>query len=612
MGTDEPTSEATDTTEAAETPEADRSDSEADSDSGFEFGSDLETGMTSGFEFGVGSDTTPESATDIGTGTDEARETVGVDADTGTGERIGTNADADTESEPDSGTDTDADLSALLSSATLMLFVGSLGSLSRLLEQVLIGRVLSASVYGRVNVGIAVLGIASTIAMLGMKSGIPRYMSRFEDDQDVRGAWLTGTLIAIGAATVLAAGLLVNVDWVGAQFEEPVSPALLSLFVLALPFVVGMESVVGGIRGRENTIYRTYVRDLFYNGSRIVVLALLLVAGFGAVGAGYAYVVAAIGALVVGTLLLNRLVPLVGPIRTHAREMITYSLPLMIASTVSILLSQIDTLMLAGLVPSAAVGVYSAAYTLAAGVAVITSSFGFLYFPLTSRLDAGGNRGEIDRMYKVTTKWVYVVSFPAILCFLIFPDDLLLAVFGDYARGGTALAIVASGFFVSAAYGRSQDTLSAFGYTTAILAINVGAATLNIALNAALIPIYGIDGAAIASAVSYASLNGVALGILWYRSGINPFSRRSTKTFLLLPAVLLPATTALSTIFTVTLVTLFPFLVVAGLASIAVLAVTDCLQPEDEIPIELVEDRIGIRVPLIRRYIPEANGDRDD
>ena len=504
-------------------------------------------------------------------------------------------------------TDADDDLSALLSSATLMLFVGSLGSFSRLLEQILIGRVLSAGAYGRVNVGIAVLGIAATIATLGMTSGVPRYMSRFSDDRDVRGAWLTGALVTGIAATALTLALLPNLGRVGAQFAEPISAELLGLFVLSIPFVTGMRIAVGAIRGRENTIYRTYVRDLFYNISRVGLLAVLLFAGFGAIAAGYAYLLSAIAALVVAYYLFNRLFPIVGPFELHSREMLAYSLPLVVSSTVSILLSQIDTVMLGALVPSAAVGVYSAAYTLAAGVPVITSSFGFLYFPLTSRLDAGGQRDEINRLYKVTTKWVFVVAFPAVLLLTVFADNVLVAVFDDYARGATALAIVAAGFFTSAAYGRSQDTLSAFGYTTYILAINVGAAVLNIGLNAALIPVYGIDGAAVASAVSYVSLNGIALAIVWQRSGVNPLSKPSVKTFLVLPGLLFPAALALSQFVTLTLLTIVPFLVIAGVVSIFLLAVTNCLQAEDEIPIELVEDRIGVSIPLIRRYIPDAN-----
>ena len=63
----------------------------------------------------------------------------------------------------------------------------------------------------------------------------------------------------------------------------------------------------------------------------------------------------------------------------------------------------------------------------------------------------------------------------------------------------------------------------------------------------------------------------------------------------------------LSQFVTLTLLTIVPFLVIAGVVSIFLLAVTNCLQAEDEIPIELVEDRIGVSIPLIRRYIPDAN-----
>jgi O-antigen/teichoic acid export membrane protein len=501
------------------------------------------------------------------------------------------------------------DLSALLSSATLMLFIGSLGSFSRLLEQVLIGRVLSAGVYGRVNIGISVLGIATTVAGLGMTSGIPRFMSRYTDERDIRGAWVTGAVIAAIAALVLTAAMLANLEWISTQFEDPIGNDLLALFALSTPFVVGLNVAVGAIQGRENTIYRTYVRDLFYNGFRIVLLAGFLVAGAGAIAAGYAYVVSAVAALGVAYYLFDRLFPVIGPFRLHTREMVAYSLPLVVSSTVSILLSQIDTLMLGALVPAAQVGVYSAAYTLAAGVAVVASSFGFLYFPLTSRLDAGGRRGEINRMYKLTAKWVYVISFPVVLCFIAFAEDLLLAVFGDYAGGAVALAIVSTGFFISAAQGRCQDTLSAFGFTGYILLINVGTAVLDIVLNAALIPMYGINGAAAASAIAYVTLNGVALGVLWYKSGINPLSRRSAKTFLVLPAVLIPLSVVLARYVTLTLLTVVPFLALAGVASVALLALTGSLQAEDEIPIELIEDRLGVTIPLIRRYIPGAGSE---
>ena len=38
-----------------------------------------------------------------------------------------------------------------------------------------------------------------------------------------------------------------------------------------------------------------------------------------------------------------------------------------------------------------------------------------------------------------------------------------------------------------------------------------------------------------------------------------------------------------------------------------IVAATGCLQPEDKIPIAFVEDRIGIEVPLVRRFVPEPS-----
>lgn len=238
---------------------------------------------------------------------------------------------------------------------------------------------------------------------------------------------------------------------------------------------------------------------------------------------------------------------------------------------------------------------------------VITSSFGFMYYPLTARLDADGEHGEINRMYKLTAKWGFVVSFPAALCLIVFPDDILLAVFNDYARGSVALAILVISSFINVLYGRCQDTLSAFGYTTLILKINAATLVLNVILNATLIPPFGVDGAAVASAISFISLNTLAFAVLWRRSGIQPFSRWTVKTFVVLPAVLFPASIALSQFVRLSVLTIVPFLLLAGLASIALLAVTGSLQPEDKIPINLIENRLGIRIPIIQRYIPERH-----
>lgn len=501
----------------------------------------------------------------------------------------------------------DTNLSSLVSSSSLVL-VGSLfGASSKLIEQAIIGHTISTVAYGKVNVGIAMMMLCSTFAMVGFNEGIPRFMSRFDDERDERGIWISGIIITGIVAVVIALAISLNSGLVNRWMFPKGTPMLLPiLFAVTIPFYVGLRVAVSAIRGHENTIYRTYTYDLLYNGLRIgLLLVLLFAAGVGVLAAGYAYIIAAAVALVAAHFLLNRLLSLRGPFRTHTESLVRFSAPLVVASTVSALLAQVDKIMLGALANPAATGVYSYGYTLAAGVPVVLSIFGFLYLPLASRLDADENHTEVNRLYKVTTKWIYIAAFPMFLTFVAFSNDLVSAIFPKSTPESAAvLAILSIGFFVSAANGRCQDTLSAFGYTRIILVVNTIAAVLNIVLNIVLIRRYGVVGAALASALSFFTLNALAMVVLWKTSGISPFSRLTVRTFVLLPVILLPPALLLSRTISLSLFALPVFAVLVGLVSVVLVAVTGCLQPEDEIPVELVEDRLGVRIPLIRRYIP--------
>jgi len=497
-------------------------------------------------------------------------------------------------------------LAKLLGSASIV-FVGRLvGSASTVVERVIIGRLLTPAAYGEVSVALALLSFASTVAVVGLSQGVPRYVSRFDDERDRRGVWLSGVLVAGSLAVALAAVLYANVGFVaGALLERADSPRLLALFVLALPFVVGMRVAVGAMRGLGNTIYKTYAKDLLYPLVRIALVAALLSAGFGVVAAGYAYVAAAVLAFVVAHALLDRLLPLVGPVRTHVRETLRFSLPVLVSGFLATMLTWTDTLMLGYFQPSAAVGHYAAAYPIAGGMLLVLSSFGFMYLPLASRLDADGEHEEIARLYEITTKWVYVVTFPAFLTFVFFPADVVGVFFGAaYSEAALALVVLSVGFFSNAIGGRNRETIAALGTTRYLLVTNSLSLGLNVVLNLALIPTYGILGAAVASASAYVTMNVSAVAILKHRFGITPFSQWSTRTFVVLPTALLPPAYLVSRQLALSSVTLLPFLVCVGVASLVVVGLTGCLQPEDRVPLEVVEEKLGVRVPYVRRHLP--------
>ena len=506
-------------------------------------------------------------------------------------------------------------LSRIASSASLMLFVGSLGSFSKLIERIIIGQALGEEALGAVSIGISLMTLGMTIALVGFGQGVPRFMSRFDDDRDVRGAWLTGLLVAGIAGTAISAILLFYGELVADVLlneNADVPPALLAAFVLSIPLVAAQQIGIRAIQGFENTIYRIYVQDLLYNGFRIALLVVLLLAGVGVMAAGYAYFVSATLSVVAGFYFLDRLLPLRGAFRLHTRPMLAFSLPLVISSVVTVVLSQIDTLMLAAFTPTGAVGIYNAAYPIAAGVPVLLSSFGFIYLPLISRLDSEDEHDEIERIHELVTKWIYVLGFPVVLTVVFFSTDIVSLVFGgNFAAAGPALAILALGFYTSGAVGNCQGALSAFGYTRLILGINVTAAVANVVLNVVLIrgvgpiPGYGVTGAALASALSFAALNVLAFAALWYTRGITPFSRWNVRTYFVLPLVLVPPTALLTRVVTLGPISLAAFGLAAALSTVVVAAVSGCLQSEDVVPVEGIENRLGVEIPFIRRFIPD-------
>jgi O-antigen/teichoic acid export membrane protein len=103
------------------------------------------------------------------------------------------------------------------------------------------------------------------------------------------------------------------------------------------------------------------------------------------------------------------------------------------------------------------------------------------------------------------------------LVLILFGRWILAAVFGDeYAVGATALAILAAAQLANAAAGSVGQLLSMTGHERDAARGVALSALVNVALNALLIPRWGMNGAAAASAASLITWN-VLLAILVHR-----------------------------------------------------------------------------------------------
>lgn len=500
--------------------------------------------------------------------------------------------------------DLDTELKRLVSSAVLVFFGTAFGAGSKLLERVIIGRLLSVDVYGEVSVLLSVVTVSVIVSLFGFTKGIPRYISRTTDMSEKRGIWWSGVVVSTLIAVVVTAVLLLQSELLFEYvLDGLISSEAAQLLLLSTPFIVGIRLVVAGIRGMETTTYRIVVNDFFYPVLRIGIALALLLGGAGAVAVGQAYLVSSVAAFALGVVLFNRLFPIYGRIETNVPELLRFSFPLLLSSIFAVLLLKTDTLLIGLLSTSFEVGLYNAAYPLANGMIVILSAFGYLYLPVASRLDSNSERESMERVYQVTTKWIIVITFPLLAVFLVYPGGILTLLFGpDYRPAALSLVVLAGGFFVNAVFGRNVETLSALGDTRSVFVGNALGFAFNVCCNILVIPVYGIEGAAVVSALSFTLQNLYVNWILWRYFGIKPFTARSSRLFVALPAALLVvrATDPLVSLTTMTAVPVFAFATVTTLCSITVFG---CFEEEDLLLVGFLEEKAGLELDLVRRIV---------
>jgi O-antigen/teichoic acid export membrane protein len=150
------------------------------------------------------------------------------------------------------------------------------------------------------------------------------------------------------------------------------------------------------------------------------------------------------------------------------------------------------------------VGLYNAALPTAMLILLPHRAIGSLAITSFSELKER-DAESIEASMQTATRWVFSLVLPTFLILLMFSDKVLKILWGgQYTQASIALSILACGYLIDALVGRVGSFLNSTGHTRYILYNNVAALTLNIVLNVILIPIYGIIGAAIATATSSA------------------------------------------------------------------------------------------------------------
>ena len=185
------------------------------------------------------------------------------------------------------------------------------------------------------------------------------------------------------------------------------------------------------------------------------------------------------------------------------------SIPLMFAQSVQFIMAWTDKLMLGaidtpdvtlGLTTNASeVGIYHTAFKLSMFAAVALMSINSIASPKFAEMFGKNDMEGLKKVVLQSTKMIFWTSVPLVTIFFIFPD-FFLGLFGEeFKIGVTAFIFLSCGRLISSFSGSVGNILQMTGNQNIYASILLIGAVLNIVLNLILIPLYGINGAALAS-----------------------------------------------------------------------------------------------------------------
>ena len=168
-------------------------------------------------------------------------------------------------------------------------------------------------------------------------------------------------------------------------------------------------------------------------------------------------------------------------------------------------------------------GIYTIALRMLLPLMLISQSIGQMFAPRAAAEDAHGDRVTLAAMLKRSTYWNTAISIPFFAMLVIVPVPIL-ELFGPvYATGATALVILACGRLLNTASGPLGNLLNMSGRPYITMLNNAFVTLVNLGLGFALIPRYGMTGAAISAAAALAILNVLNVVEVRLIFGLYPF-----------------------------------------------------------------------------------------
>lgn len=362
-------------------------------------------------------------------------------------------------------------------------------------------RLLAPDEYGRYALLVAGAGLVNVMVFQWLRL----VAARFLQAQDSPGAFLGGVLAQfyLLAAITSLAGLALVLLWPDPVWQWLLAlavPLLISLAALELSLVIASARLQPGLYGK-------------LLGSKalisLVLGAMFAWAGLGAAAPVWGLIMGqSVALLMYGRQVWHSVRPR-WPLADERRQQLGYGLPLVVTFALAWVISCSDRWLLAWLLDEDAVGYYSAGYELAfQSLTLLLTIINTAAYPLAVKALERGGSAQAREQLAHNGELIVAVALSGAAVLVILAPSVLVSLIGEAFRSGAVVIVPIAAVAAALAGIKAYHFDIAFHLgkrSRTLVWISAMAAVINVGLNLLLIPRLGIEGAAWATLLSYAT-----------------------------------------------------------------------------------------------------------
>ena len=381
------------------------------------------------------------------------------------------------------------------------------------LVRVILAKNLSMEEFGLFYAVFAFLGLIGIFKSFGFDKAlakfIPEFMHKKENDS-IKNSILYVVIIQLITNSIVIIVIYMISDFLASNYFHN-SQAGIILILMAIAFFLDSFSQVlkFAFQGFKKMAYFSGV-DLI----RMTLITIIILAGFklnyGLLSPIIAYIITPIVLLIIFSwILVKKVFPEFFVSKFMINKMLLkriskYSIHILAISVGGVVLGYTDTIMLTYFTGLTSVALYSVALPTARVLLYFPRALSEVLLPLTSELWAKKKEKMLREGMELLYKYSFIIIIPLVFMMFSFADLIISVFFGrSYMPAANAMKILSIGMIFATISGINSNFFPGIGKPQITSKIVYSAAIFNFIGNLILIPLLGINGAAITTSLGY-------------------------------------------------------------------------------------------------------------